>query len=527
MVHVNKMKTEVYVGMSADLIHPGHLNIIKEARKLGKVTVGVLTDEAIASYKRLPYMNYEQRADIVRNLKGVERVVPQATLSYVHNLIELKPNYVVHGDDWKEGVQSKTRQDCVDTLAKWGGKVVDIPYTPGISSTKLNETLRSIGVTPDVRRARSLFSSHLHNPIMISYAVSDLTHILETMQSHNTFLVTTKKSFDAVFNKMLPSSFKYVRFSDYSVNPKFEDVLTGLELFKENGCDSIVSFGGGSAIDIAKTINVMAANAVLDKSNLFDKDLYQNIYPHVAIPTTAGSGSEVTQFAVCYLDGIKCSLDHAKLLPDAVILDPAVLVTLSPAQVAYSGLDALCQGIESHWSVKSTEKSKTFSRIAIKKAWDNIVLACEGNAEARSEMLTASYNAGRAINITRTTAPHALSYLFTSMFDVPHGNAVALSLLYFMQMLIDSEEKEFLVEKQEVLKSLKEIFALTGCTACDDFSLKFTAICDKIKVNLDLSSYALTESTITKMVDQVNVDRLKNYPVNVLTSHLLCFLQGK
>ena len=148
------MKTDVYVGMSADLIHPGHLNIIKEARKLGKVTVGVLTDEAIASYKRLPYMNYEQRAEIVSNLKGVERVVPQKTLSYVHNLVELKPDYVVHGDDWKEGVQAKTRQDCVNALAKWGGEVVDIPYTPGISSSKLNETLRAIGVTPDVRRAR-------------------------------------------------------------------------------------------------------------------------------------------------------------------------------------------------------------------------------------------------------------------------------------------------------------------------------------------------------------------------------------
>ena len=269
----------------------------------------------------------------------------------------------------------------------------------------------------------------------------------------------------------------------------------------------------------------MAANDVLDKSNLFDKDLYQNIYPHVAIPTTAGSGSEATQFAVCYLDGIKCSLDHAKLLPNAVILDPAVLSTLSPAQVAYSGLDALCQGIESHWSVRSTEESKTLSRIAIKKAWNNIVQACDGDAEARGEMLAASYNAGKAINITRTTAPHALSYLFTSMFGVPHGNAVALSLLYFMKMLVDSEEKAFLVEKQEVLKSLEEIFALTGCLAFDDFRLNFTAICDHIGVNLALSSYALTESTITKMVEQVNVDRLNNYPVNVTKTHLLRFLQ--
>ena len=126
-------RKKVYVGMSADMIHPGHLNIIKEACKLGSVTVGVLTDAAIASYKRLPYLNYEQRAEIVSNIKGVDRVVPQTTLDYVPNLLELKPDYVVHGDDWKEGVQQKTRQRIIETMAQWGGKVIDIPYTQGKS----------------------------------------------------------------------------------------------------------------------------------------------------------------------------------------------------------------------------------------------------------------------------------------------------------------------------------------------------------------------------------------------------------
>lgn len=145
------MKT-VYCGMSADLIHHGHLNIIHEAMKLGEVTVGVLTDEAIASYKRLPYLTYEQRAEIVSNIKGVERVVPQTTLDYVPNLEKLKPDYVVHGDDWKTGVQQETRQRVIDCIAKWGGKVVDIPYTPGISSTALNAEVREIGTTPEIRQ---------------------------------------------------------------------------------------------------------------------------------------------------------------------------------------------------------------------------------------------------------------------------------------------------------------------------------------------------------------------------------------
>ena len=126
---------KVYIGMSADIIHPGHLNIIKEGAKLGKVTVGILTDEAIASYKRLPYLDFEQRRVIVENIKGVDKVISQNTLDYVPNLLKEKPDFVVHGDDWKEGVQKSTRQRVLDIIAQWGGKVIDIPYTQGISIT--------------------------------------------------------------------------------------------------------------------------------------------------------------------------------------------------------------------------------------------------------------------------------------------------------------------------------------------------------------------------------------------------------
>lgn len=145
---------KVYIGMSADIIHPGHLNIIKEGTKLGKVTVGVLTDEAIASYKRLPYLDFEQRRVIVENIKGVDKVIAQHTLDYVPNLLKEKPDFVVHGDDWKEGIQKETRQRVIDTISQWGGKVIDVPYTPGISSTQLNERIKSIGTTPEIRMKR-------------------------------------------------------------------------------------------------------------------------------------------------------------------------------------------------------------------------------------------------------------------------------------------------------------------------------------------------------------------------------------
>ena len=158
---------KIYIGMSADLLHPGHLNIINEARKLldskdgGELIVGLLTDKAIASYKRLPYMTWEQRKIVVENVKGVTAVVPQETLDYVPNLLKIKPDYVLHGDDWKTGVQAKTRQRIVDVMSEWGGEVIDIPYTEGISSTKLNQVLKEVGTTPEIRchRLRRLLDS--------------------------------------------------------------------------------------------------------------------------------------------------------------------------------------------------------------------------------------------------------------------------------------------------------------------------------------------------------------------------------
>ena len=142
---------KVYVAMSVDLIHEGHINIIKESAKLGEVTIGLLTDNAVASFKRLPFMPYENRKIIIEEIKGVKKVIPQTTHSYVDNLLLLKPDYVVHGDDWEKGIQANVRKDVIETLKKWGGKLVEIPYTKGISSTILNEKLKEIGTTPNIR----------------------------------------------------------------------------------------------------------------------------------------------------------------------------------------------------------------------------------------------------------------------------------------------------------------------------------------------------------------------------------------
>lgn len=198
------MKKKVYVGMSADIIHPGHLNIIHEAQKLGSVIVGVLTDAAIASYKRLPYLNYEQRSMIVRNLKGVEEVIPQTTLDYTPNLEYIKPDFVVHGDDWKEGIQKETRQKVIDTIAKWGGKVVDIPYTQGISSTQLNLKLKEIGTTPEIRLKclRRLIAA---KPIVrICESHSGLTGLI--IENTKVEVNGNKREFDGMWSSSLTDS---------------------------------------------------------------------------------------------------------------------------------------------------------------------------------------------------------------------------------------------------------------------------------------------------------------------------------
>lgn len=145
------MNKKVYIGMCADIIHPGHLNIISKGRELGYVIIGLLTDQAIASYKRIPLMTFEQRKAVVQNLVGVDEVVAQETLDYSANLLAIKPDYVIHGDDWTTGVQAATRQRVIDVLKQWNGQLVEVSYTQGISSTDLVKSVRNQGITPQQR----------------------------------------------------------------------------------------------------------------------------------------------------------------------------------------------------------------------------------------------------------------------------------------------------------------------------------------------------------------------------------------
>jgi phosphoenolpyruvate phosphomutase / 2-hydroxyethylphosphonate cytidylyltransferase len=145
------MNKTVYLGMTADIMHPGLINIIKQACTYGDLTIGLLTDTAIASHKRLPHLTYEQRKEVVGNIKGVKEVVPQNEWSYIPNLLKYRPSYIIHGDDWVSGPLRQIREDVYKIMKEIGGEVIEIPYTQGINSTALNEDLKAIGTTPDIR----------------------------------------------------------------------------------------------------------------------------------------------------------------------------------------------------------------------------------------------------------------------------------------------------------------------------------------------------------------------------------------
>ena len=195
-----KTKKKVYVGLAVDIIHEGHINILKTAKKYGDVTVGLLTDEAIASYKNIPHLDYKRRKIIIQNIKYDKKVIPQKTLSYIPNLNLLKPNFVVHGDDWKIGVQKKTRSDVIKTLKKWSGKLIEPKYTKDISSTIIKNKIFEIGALPQNRVSRL-------KRLLLS---KDIVRILE---SHNSLtgliienLKINKKNINVEFDGMWSSS---------------------------------------------------------------------------------------------------------------------------------------------------------------------------------------------------------------------------------------------------------------------------------------------------------------------------------
>ncbi len=308
----------------------------------------------------------------------------------------------------------------------------------------------------------------------------------------------------------LPCKFSY--FSDFQPNPVYQDALAGARLFKADKCDFIISIGGGSAIDTAKSIKMFAD---LDLSgNCLDQLYADNGIGHLAIPTTAGTGSEATRFAVIYLNGVKQSLNHESLIPDYVLLEPSLLKSLPSYQKRATMCDALCQAIESYWSVNATASSQTLAKQAIILFLSNYRDYLANRQGSYSAMLQASHLAGQAINLTQTTAAHAMSYKITSEFGAAHGQAVAMCLRYLWPYLkehtADCCDQRGVGWLQKTLARLDEMFDGDGPAA---FA--------KIYKQMGFKEYRAEDEQLEELTAGVNPERLANFPIRLTRDNIL------
>jgi alcohol dehydrogenase class IV len=352
-------------------------------------------------------------------------------------------------------------------------------------------------------------------------AVRRLGHVLDGFGARRVFLVTGGASYDRSGAREAvgaATSDRYtLRFSGFGENPKLEDAAIGAARLRDANCDAVVAIGGGSVLDMAKLVNALSGTSERPQDVVTGRTpLAGRGAPLVAVPTTSGSGSEATHFAVVYIDHAKYSLASPSVRPDAVIVDPDLTASASPQVTASSGMDALAQAIESHWSIGSTPQSQHYSRQAIHLAIAHLPCAVNApSARSRRAMSKAAHLAGRAIDITRTTAPHAVSYSLTSYFGVPHGHAVGLTLGEFLvyNSAVTAQDTTDARGALHVQQSIAEIVALLGCRTPQDARDRLRRFMESIGLATRLQALGLTTARVRDVVlDNVNAERMANNP---------------
>ncbi len=353
---------------------------------------------------------------------------------------------------------------------------------------------------------------------------------LSVYSADSIFVVSGGKSFSLsgskdFIDKLLGTSL-YTNFSDFNPNPQLQDLERGIALFKQKDYKLIIAIGGGSVMDMAKLISVLShqneAIKSIVKGNLTLSDRKTNV---LAIPTTAGSGAESTAFSVLYIDKIKYSVANHLILPDCVYLSAEFSMSSDKYLSACSGLDAFSQAVESMWSVNANKASEKYASKAIALVWKNLAAAVNSNdKEAKEEMQKAAFLAGKAINITKTTAPHALSYGFTTYYNIPHGHAVVLSLAFFFRYNyeVNTNDCNDYRGAEYVRTQIEKILNLLDIKI-DDFENTLYKYLISIGIETDIKKLipSFDSSLILK---SINPDRLNNNPRKIHTETLHNFL---
>ena len=262
---------------------------------------------------------------------------------------------------------------------------------------------------------------------------------------HRVFIVRGEHSYvdcgaaDFMSQVQQVTSCEYYHFTSFARNPKQEDAIVGVQEMIAYNADIIIAIGGGSAMDVAKLIRYYSQQPI----------------PLIAIPTTAGTGAESTQFAVCYVDGIKTSIDHPSILPDIALLISEFTMSGNQYLTATCGFDAFAQAVEAYWNIHATEESDLYAEEALVLLTSLLYrfaeepVSCMNNKQWRDQMLVGANLSGQAINITRTTAPHAMSYVLTSKYNYPHGHAVALTFPFWAKLNMECTKEEYMGQDHE------------------------------------------------------------------------------
>ena len=339
-------------------------------------------------------------------------------------------------------------------------------------------------------------------------------------------MVTGKKGYvlsgaEKKINSLLKSKIKNI-FNDFSPNPNITEVEKGIKLYKKFNPDMMITVGGGSVIDMGKTINLLANNTgrPIDYIKGLKKPKNKG-NTHIPIPTTSGTGSEATYFATIYIDKKKYSIGDKKItLPQVSIVDPALTESMPKSLTATTGLDALCQGIESYWAVNSTKTSIKYAKEAILLALNNIEKAVnKPDKNSRLNMAKAAHLSGKAINISKTTASHSISYPITSYYNVPHGHAVALTIGQLIEFNYNISNKNCIDKRgvDFVKNRLREIINLLGCNNAYEAKIFIQKLMEKIGLNHQLSRLNIDEDGQRLIVDKgFTPDRMNNNPRIVL-----------
>ncbi len=349
-----------------------------------------------------------------------------------------------------------------------------------------------------------------------------LPEILSEISSENLFLVVDS-SYPFLNIKdvieALPVKERVI-FSDFTPNPLYEQVCNGIELLKTSNCDTILAVGGGSAIDVAKCIKLAVlakeGNAAIIPPLVSTRVACDDTkLPFIAVPTTAGTGAESTHNAVMYYEGVKQTVTNDGVLPDYAVLEPSVLKTLPLYQKKCTMMDALCQGIESWWSVNSTEESYGYSRKTLELImanWRKYIF--ENDDEAAAKIMLAANFGGRAINITQTTAAHAMSYKITSLYNLPHGHAVAVCLpviwtymLGHMDKCLDGRGTNYLNDIFEKIAHAMSANTVQEAINC------FRVMMDEMQMLNPVSENRAND--LNTLSTSVNPVRLKNNPIEL------------